>query len=120
MKIFFLFLISIFFIFTGCYYDNEEQLYPNPGHAETCDTVNVGYVKNIEPLMSKYCTGCHGINALNGIDLTTFDKVKANINRITGAINFQTGFSPMPKYANKFDDCKLKIVKIWKDTNMQY
>jgi len=43
--------------FTGCYYDNEEELYPQ---APECDTLNVTYSATIALIMETNCNDCHG------------------------------------------------------------
>jgi hypothetical protein len=38
-----------------------------------------------------------------------------NSGRLWGALNHQTGFSPMPKDAPKLSDCDLSKIRIWID-----
>src|SRR5688572_18598711 len=84
------------FSMTGCYYDNEEELYGNG-----CDTSNVTYSTTITGLLTNYaCLSCHvGANPSGGFSLETYTGVKAKVNDSTlwGAINHIYGFSPMPQ-----------------------
>lgn len=55
----YLLVVSISLAFTGCYYDNEQELYPG---AATCDTtVPVTFSGTIKPLIQNRCavSGCH-------------------------------------------------------------
>ncbi len=83
---------------------------------DACDTTNVGFKNNILPLVETYCLGCHsGSNPGGGIFLRNYDELVAvaNNGKLWGSINHDTGFSPMPKNANKLSDCTLAIFKIW-------
>jgi len=60
----------------GCYYDNEEELYPY----EFCDSLdNATYSMNIEQITKTNCaiSGCHtGTNPGGGLFLDTYQQVK--------------------------------------------
>ena len=106
----------ILIAFTGCYYDNEETLYPQL--SSQCDTTNVSYSATISTIMSSYCTTCHGSGASGGIDLQTYELVKANASKVYGSINHDDGYVAMPKGGSKLDDCTILQMKVWIDNNM--
>lgn len=56
-KVLFLFVSMGVLALHGCYYDNEEELYPN----NFCDTANVTFNATIFPLIQSSCAipGCH-------------------------------------------------------------
>lgn len=58
----------------GCYYDNEEELYPNT----YCDTSAVTWSGTIEPLIQSSCAipGCH-VPGAQSPALTSYTAVKA-------------------------------------------
>ena len=64
---------------TGCYYDKEEELYPMS--QQECDTTNISYSTDIEPIIANNCatSGCHqaGGNG-NGI-FTNYAGLKAKV-----------------------------------------
>lgn len=108
-------------LFVGCYYDNEETLYPPiPGELSNCDTLNVSYTAVIVPLLETHCStsGCHrgNIPAAN-MDLTDYDDVKkiADNGEFYGSIAYLSGFSRMPKNANQLPECDIRQVKAWID-----
>ncbi|MFZ4797690.1 MAG: c-type cytochrome [Bacteroidia bacterium] len=72
-------LLSTVFL-TGCYYDKEEQLYPNSGNNTNCDSV-LTYNTGIKTLIDANCANCHKPGG-NTPDLTTYALVKANIDLV--------------------------------------
>lgn len=78
MKILLSALLFGFIVLTGCYYDKEEQLYPNSG---TDCNATLTYNTGIKNLIDANCVGCHKPGG-NSPDLTTYALVKVNINKI--------------------------------------
>jgi hypothetical protein len=77
-------LLTLLFIvvsLSACYYDNEEQLYPNSG--STCDTVNIKYTGSIQLIINAKCAtqGCH-VAGSQSPDLGDYQKVVSNITRV--------------------------------------
>lgn len=100
---------------TSCYYDNAEELYPQP---EECDTINVTYSQTIAPIMNTNCNDCHSGTAPPANVITdnyTDLKTIADDGRLWGSINHESGYSPMPKDRPKMNDCDLKKINIWLD-----
>ncbi|MEZ5197025.1 MAG: hypothetical protein R2764_11640 [Bacteroidales bacterium] len=101
--------------FTSCYYDNAEELYPQPVE---CDTINVTYSQTIAPIMNTNCNDCHSGAAPPANVITdnyTGLKTIADDGRLWGSINHESGYSPMPKDRPKMNDCDLKKINIWLD-----
>jgi hypothetical protein len=83
-----------------------------------CDTTNFKYSTAIQPLMQGKCTGCHNPASLGGgIDLSTYASVKASAlnGKLYGTINWNAGFSPMPKNTSKMPACEILQIKKWID-----
>ena len=105
---------------TSCYYDTEEELYPDSGSI-VCDTVSVSYATDIVPIMNSKCSysGCHaGSNAAAGIPLETYAGVKAYLDadkaRFLSSITWDGNASNMPKGASsKMIDCNINTIKAW-------
>lgn len=111
-------LISFAFLsFEGCYYDNEEDLYPiDP--SLTCDTVDVSYQVTVTPILEATCVGCHTGNFPSGNQLLdNYQSVAdaANNGKLFGVINHETGFSAMPPSGVKIDACDIDKIKSWID-----
>jgi len=77
-----LLIVSASLVMAGCYYDNEEELYPN-STTSTVVSDSVKYSADIAPLISGNCatSGCHVAGA-QVPDLSTYAGLKANIDRV--------------------------------------
>jgi hypothetical protein len=127
-------LLSAFFgtlFFSGCYYDNIEDLYPkNPLDTliggSNCDTASaISYANDIQPILSDRCgtNSCHSSSPSSGIDLSTHDKVAAiSVKNADGSsvlysvINWdnKASGSQMPKGSTtKIDDCSMAKIRLW-------
>jgi mono/diheme cytochrome c family protein len=97
----------------SCYYDNEEELYPNV----TCDTTNMSYSKDIVPiLVNNNCISCHGETAYQGnVSLAThLEVVKYVTNKsLVGSITHATGYKSMPLGAPKMNACSIYKIEAW-------
>lgn len=100
---------------SGCYYDNEEELYPQ---GTGCDTNNVTYSGTIAPVMVNNCNGCHNsLSPSAGIITDNYNDLKTIVDngRFWGAVTHAQGFSPMPQNQPKLTDCTLEKIKKWID-----
>lgn len=72
-------ILVVMFVFTSCFYDNEEELYPNNNNPGPAPTV-VTWSTNVKPIIDQYCatSGCHVAGAQSP-DLSTY----------TGVFNFR-------------------------------
>lgn len=97
---------------TGCYYDNEETLYP----AGDCITTAISYVEDIEPIIQQNCYSCHSA-AANTANITLEGHAKlagyALNGRLVGAIQHKPGFNAMPEGAAKLSDCNIAKIETW-------
>ena len=81
-----------------------------------CDTSNITYSVTITAILQTNCMGCHSsAGSGGGILLNNYTAVKNWINngRLWGAINWQPGFSSMPKNSSKLSDCDITKIGIW-------
>ena len=113
-----LYLAFALVILSGCYYDNEEDLYPN----ETpCDTTNVTFSGTVMPIINDYCIACHGSGAQSGgVLLEDYASISAaaqvpagQYGSLWGAITHDPGNSPMPKSGGQLSDCNIKKIETW-------
>ena len=106
-------------LFAGCYYHNEEELYPGGG--QVCDTTAVTYSGSVLPVLQANCMICHSTsaNAANGgsINLEDFSLLKDLVDggNLYGAITHSPLHVPMPKDRAKLDTCSISKIKIWID-----
>ena len=97
---------------TGCYYDNEETLYPQGD----CITTDISYVEDIAPIIQQNCFSCHSA-AVNTGNITLEGHAKlagyALNGRLLGAIRHDPGFIAMPQGASKLSDCNIAKIEAW-------
>lgn len=111
------------FLLAGCYYDKEDQLYPDPGSGGGtgggCDTTGMTYAADIAPIFNASCAvagACHnGTARSSGYDLSNYSGSvnAANSGRLMGVIKHEPGFSPMPKGMQKLGDCEINKITAW-------
>lgn len=112
-------LVAFLAIIAGCYYDNEERLYPEV--ASGCDLSAVTYSANVKPILQASCYSCHSnSNALHnggGVALENFADVVslANNGKLMGTIRHGPGYQAMPNGGGKLTDCEINQLQTWID-----
>lgn len=99
-------------LFSGCYYDVEEELYP----FSTCHTSNMSLQNNIVPILQRNCYVCHSAAAnTSNITLEGYAELIKYVNsgQLLGAIKRESGFSPMPQNASKLIACDIAKIEQW-------
>ena len=106
-------LLVLTLLFTGCYNDNEYDLYP---FSNTCDSSNVTYAQTIAPMMISNCNVCHSTTIATGNVVTdNYDGLStiAKNGKLWGCVNQDPGFLPMPDGGAKLAGCDLGKIKKW-------
>ena len=81
-----------------------------------CDSVNMSFSTDINPVLASNCVGCHSGNTpADGIDLSNYSNVKIQVDngKLMGSIAHETGFLPMPKDVAKLDNCSIAKLNGW-------
>lgn len=110
-----MFIMTLGLVITqGCYYDNEEELYPG----SICDTADVSYSATIQPLVQGNCAtvGCHsGASPAAGLKLETYEEVStASLNgSISNRINRPSGDPLLMPPTGKLGNCQILKVDAW-------
>ncbi len=99
----------------SCYFDNEEELYPNQA---VCDTTRNVYNGRIQEIIGTSCLpGCHeqAVGSA-GIILQGYVNLKNEImnGQVMCSIRHD-GCSPMPKNQPKLSDCDINNLQNWID-----
>ena len=101
---------------TACYYDSEEDLFPEIN--ATCNLENLSFSEDITIILNNNCWSCHAnANAASfggNLKLQNYADVVQNIEAIIGAINHAPSYSPMPKNGGKISDCNIQQIETWK------
>jgi len=105
-------------LFSACYYDKEELLYP-AGALTNCDTLGtVSYSAKVVPILQQKCYSCHSVAFASGnIAMSTYatDRAIALNGSLYGSISHANGYSPMPQGAAKMTPCEIATIKKWID-----
>ncbi len=113
----FFFLLSIasllfisLLISPGCKNYNAVDLYP------PCDTINVTYSGDIQPIVFANCVPCHTVaNQLGGVVLVVLDsaRIVARNGLLLKAVTHDPGVIPMPRGGAKLSDCDIAKFRRW-------
>jgi hypothetical protein len=109
--------LIVLLVFSSCYYDKEEELYPD-SIAAGCDTSNVRYSVEVKTIFDSKCISCHsGVNPSGGISFNTYQDVKtyldASSTRLISSIVRDGNASEMPQGQPKLADCDIGKIKKW-------
>ena len=99
-------------VFSSCYYDVAETLYP----AGTCITTNMSYANDINPILQQNCFSCHSADANNGnVILEGYNQLMPNITNghLLKAIKHESGISPMPQSTTPLSSCEISKIEQW-------
>lgn len=118
MKTFLVCAAVISIVTTSCSKSNEVT---ESGKSDTtgsagCDTVNMKYSNDVQPIIKANCYSCHGNGqAEGGVNLDTYSSVKhyADNSSLLGVITHAAGYPPMPQGAEKLSDCDINKIKAW-------
>lgn len=100
---------------SGCYYDNEEDLYPVP-FVPLCDTLSISYQTHVQPLLATHCYTCHdAASQFGNVNLEVFSSLQifAQNGSLLGALSHLPDYSPMPQGGNRLPDCEIAQINAW-------
>lgn len=117
MKKAFVCLSAASVVIISCSKSNEVTQSENTGaNTANCDTVNMGYAANVQPILQANCYSCHGNgNASGGVTLNEYAGVKqqADKGNLVSVITHAGGYPPMPQGEAKLSDCDINKIKAW-------
>lgn len=85
-------------------------------YAGGCDTTNVTYSADIQPLIALKCQGCHsGGSPQGGLNFTAWSALNtvAMDGRLEGAVKHQNGFVAMPPNGGWLPQCEIDMISVW-------
>jgi len=89
-----------------------------------CDTTTVTFAGSVQPILQKYCLGCHsGGSPSGGIDLSNLTSLMVQVNNgaLMASIRQDAGYNPMPLGGPKLSNCEIATIGIWvRDTTLTY
>jgi hypothetical protein len=122
-KISFIASLLLVLVLPGCYFDNEQELYP---YNNNCDTTAITYSITITPIIQHNCNTCHGSSTAvvsgAGIDLEGHANLSGYITAhqtlFLNAIQHTGSAVPMPLGGGSLSSCNLTHIKMWIDAGM--
>lgn len=105
-------LVMVTFVFSACYYDVEEELYPSG----TCDTVNMSFSQDIMPIFNQNCNICHATGVEQGdVILDSHNAVLPYVTngKLMGSISHNSGFVAMPQGQPQLSACTIEKIAAW-------
>lgn len=105
-----LFLAAAAFGLNGCYYDNEEELYPN----SFCNTASVTYSSSIAPIIQSKCVGCHSPGGSGPGDFNVFANVAEQVanGKLLLSVKRDPSGIPMPP-GSPLTSCEIQKFELW-------
>lgn len=106
-------LFAIMLFTQSCYNRKADVVCPIP---VACDTTNVRYTVEVVNILKENCYICHSTGFVQGgIVLNNYTAVKNLVNngKLFGSIDWQSGFSRMPKNQPKLSDCNIATIRTW-------
>lgn len=107
-------LLPMLLLAEGCYYDVEEELYPNG----VCNTTNVTFSGTVLPLMQSHCAvpTCHVSVGGNGAgDFTAYAGVMEKVNSGAFADRVLVQRNMPPSTHTQLRACDLQQLQAWLD-----
>lgn len=113
MRTFFFLLTAMAILASsGCYYDNEEELYPN----DFCDTLNVTYGGAVGAIVQARCAtpGCHVPGGDGTGDFTVFGEFSEQVSngRVLRSVKRDPSGIPMPP-SGALPACEVRQLELW-------
>ena len=114
----YLLIATAILLFSSCYYDKKDQIYPQ-ATVTTCDTTNSTYTAVVAPIIASNCSSCHAtsVAAMNGagIVLDNYNSLKPYVtnNFLLNSIVQNGLVPPMPLNMPKMDACSIKKIVAW-------
>jgi cytochrome c553 len=106
-------IISIATVFSGCYYDKADLVYPKT----SCDTTNMTYTTSIRSIISTNCNVCHGGTAAGaqGIKLDSYSALKGqgSTGELMRRLTTTDPIKMMPQGGPRLSDCDIAKINWW-------
>jgi|SRR3569832_1524949 len=110
----------LFFIISGCYYDNLKEIHPSV-ELIRCDTSdNITYSNQLKPIFDVSCgtnnTACHSSSGSEGhYGLATYNDALQDVSNGTLMDRLTTNdpSKMMPKNGSRLPDCIISEIQTW-------
>jgi hypothetical protein len=109
-------ILMLVLFLNACTKQNEQTLSNNSGGQVPCDTTNMSYFNDINPILENNCVGCHNTTQANdGVILTDYNDVLTQVNNgdLINVIEHNPGYPEMPEGLAKLPSCTINKIVAW-------
>lgn len=81
-----------------------------------CDTTNVTFSMDIQPIINRSCVGCHRSGSLGGgVALDSYNAISSEALslRLLNVVNHSPGFKAMPLGGEQLPTCEIDKIRAW-------
>lgn len=113
-------ILMLIMLWSGCYYDNKEDLHRYYTDV-TCDTTVVTYSSSVVGVLNQYCTSCHNANVSEAnVNLDGYDNARLHAanGSLLGSIMHQAPYAPMPSAGQRIPQCDEDMIVAWVNAGM--
>jgi len=103
------------FLMAACTKQNEQTLMEN-STPQPCDTTNMSFATDINPILENNCVSCHNTVQSNlGVILTDYNDVVIQVNNgnLLNVINHAPGYPQMPQGLPQLPSCSINKITAW-------
>ena len=105
----------LLFFMISCTRQNEQALIDQSG-VQPCDTTNMSYGNDINPILENNCVSCHNSTQSNdGVILTDYNDVLTVVNNglLLNVIEHNAGYPEMPQGLPQLPACTINKIIAW-------
>jgi hypothetical protein len=109
-------IVMLMIFLNACTKQNEQTLISDSGSQTTCDTTNMSYSTDINPILENNCVSCHNTTQANdGVILTDYNNVLIQINNgnLVNVIEHNPGYPEMPQGLPQLSSCTINKIVAW-------
>ncbi len=108
-------IATMIFFFGACTKQNEETLMQG-ATTQPCDTTNMSFLTDINPILENNCVSCHNNTQSNdGVILTDYNDVLTVVNNglLLNVIEHMPGYPQMPFGLSQLPSCTINKISAW-------
>lgn len=118
--------VNLIFLILLSFYSCTNDKYPMPVktkiNKELCDSLSISFKSDVQPILQNNgCVGCHSSSfASGGISLENYSDFDSDVlDKLTGSINHDDGYSAMPQGNDKLADSLIVKIECWINNGAQ-
>jgi hypothetical protein len=110
-------MMMLIILLLACTRKNLQTIIEESGTGQSsCDTANMSYTSDINPILENNCVSCHNnVQANDGVILTNYNDVVTEVNNgiLLKVINHTPGYPEMPQGLPQLPSCTINKITAW-------